>query len=276
MPLSEQYRFLPRFKGKKRLGNILFKKSLFSNKDVVIKCQGGLQYHILNTHDSVGRDLFFDGVYEPETIKTISALLKDGDIMIDAGANIGAISLPIAKNRNVRIYAFEPAKKIHDTLLQNIAINNVKNIKALPLALSDKEGEVDFYESDRVHGWSGMVKIDSFQKYQVKTTTLDQFAEQNNLDKVAVLKMDVQGWEYFVLKGAEKMIREKRIAHILFEFEWWAEKNADLELGAAQQFLLDQGYELQTLDGRKIDEPLTEGSLILHARSGRHRRSDRR
>ncbi len=265
MLLSTLYRFLPPFKGKKRLGKYLFRKSVFANKDRIITCKDGLQYHILNTHDSVGRDLFFDGVYEPKTIQAIEPLLKDGDVMIDAGANIGAISMPVAKSRDIRIYAFEPAKHIHEIFQQNITLNHLENIEALPLALSNEAGTVDFYESDRVHGWSGIVKIDSFQHYKVPAITLDNFATERKIENIAVLKMDVQGWEYFVLKGAERLLSEKRITHIIFEFEWWAEKNAGLLPGSAQQFLLDNGYQLQTLDGKKIDTPLTEGSLILHA-----------
>lgn len=263
--ISDIYRLFPRFKGKKRIGSLLFRKSMFAKNDQLISCQRGLKYHILNTHDSVGRDLFFDGIYEPRTISKIESLLQAGDIMIDAGANIGAITLPVAKDRKIKVYAFEPAKHIHEILQQNIQINTIKNIEAFAVGLSDRQCSADFYESDRVHGWSGMVKIDSFRHYQVPVISLDQFAAERDISIIKVLKMDVQGWEYFVLKGAEKLITEKRIAHIIFEFEWWAEKNAGLQPGSAQQFLLDNGYKIQTPDGKKISTPLTEGSFILHA-----------
>ncbi|MEO9070116.1 MAG: FkbM family methyltransferase [Ginsengibacter sp.] len=224
-----------------------------------------MKYSIINTHDSVGRDLFFDGIYEPRTIRIIEKNLSEGDVMIDAGANIGAISLPIAKKKNVTIFGFEPAHHIYKTLQKNIVINKLKNMKALPLALSNEAGEVDFYESDRVHGWSGIVKIDSFLHYKVPATTLDSFTKENNIEEIAVLKVDVQGWEYFVLKGAEELINQKKIKNIIFEFEWWAEKNAGLDMGAAQNFLLSKGYALQTLDGRPLTKPLTSGSVIIHA-----------
>lgn len=243
----------------------MFKNQLFDKADKIIQCKNDLQFHILNTYDSVGRDLFFDGIYEPLTVNLIRSLLHPGDVMIDAGANIGAVSLQAAYEKDVSVYAFEPGRRIFDMLEKNIRLNEMHHIKALPVALSDTEGILDFYESDRVHGWSGLVKIDSFEKYNVEATPLNAFAVQNGIDRVRVLKADVQGWEYHVFKGAERLLDERRVDHIVFEFEWWAEKNAGLEPGASQQYLLDKGYTITTLQGEKIDRPLREGSLNLHA-----------
>ena len=265
--LSDTYRRLPPFKGKKRLGQILFSNAVFERKDRIIRCKNNLKFHLLNTHDSVGRDLFFDGIYEPATLKAIEENLLDGDVFIDAGANIGAISLPVAKKKNVRTFSFEPATNIFKVLKKNQELNKLDNVITIPMGLSDREGVTDFYESARVHGWSGMVRIDSFQKYKVSTTTLDNFTTKNNIERIAVLKADVQGWEYYVFKGSEKLLDEKRIGTIIFEFEWWAEKNAGLELGAAQQFLLDKGYFLFHLNGKRIYQPFKQGSMVLMATS---------
>lgn len=265
MNISDIYRSLPRFKGKKRMGAFLFKNQIHNKRDLVVPCRSGLKFHLLNTYDSVGRDLFFDGEYEPATIRVIEQNLKAGDVFIDAGANIGAISLPVAKRNNVKVYSFEPGPHIFSILEKNKIQNKLENVETIQKGLSESEGEADFYESDRVHGWSGMVKIDSFQKYRVITTSLDIFAAEKQIERIAVLKADVQGWEYYVFKGAERLIDEGKIENIIFEFEWWAEKNAGLEIGAAQQFLLDKGYSLMTLKGHRIESPILEGSLVLHA-----------
>ncbi len=264
--MSRLYRLLPSFRGKKRLGKLLFRHSLQRNYDRVITCNNNLRFHILNTYDSVGRDLFFDGVYEPETIRTIESLLKPGEVVVDAGANIGAISLPLATKNDVSVYAFEPGREIFKILDKNIKLNTLSNVKALNVALSDQLDELDFYESDRVHGWSGPVKIDSFNHYTVCTTTLDRFAEEHNIEKINILKADIQGWEYHLFKGAQNLISEGKIPYIVFEFEWWAEKNAGLKPGTAQQFLLDNGYELFTLKGKRITEPLRDETIMLLAR----------
>lgn len=264
--IATGYRLLPGFHGKRRLGGILFRRYIHSHENRLIKCRDGLQFYLLNTIDSVGRDLFFDGRYEPETISLILSLLGEGDIMIDAGANIGSISIPVSGKKDVLIYAFEPAHEVFEVLKKNIAINGTGNIIPVAEALSDNNLENDFYESDRVHGWSGMAKIDSFNHYTVPSVTLDSFAENNDLQTIKILKADVQGWEYRVFKGAERLLNESGIEHIIFEFEWWAEKNAGLEPGTAQQFLLEKGYRLQTFSGVKITAPLTEGTVMIHAR----------
>lgn len=264
--LPDLYRIIPPFKGKKRLGRFLFPNSINLSSDIIVRCRRNLKLNILNTYDSVGRDLFFDGVYEPETIRTIESLLKPGDVVVDAGANIGAISLPLAVKNDVSVYAFEPGREIFKILDKNIKLNSLSNVRAINMALSDQQGVIDFYESDRMHGWSGPVKINSFNHYTVPATTLDLFAEEQKIDKIYVLKVDIQGWEYHLFKGAQSLIRQGRIPHIVFEFEWWAEKNAGLEPGTAQQFLLDNGYELFTLKGKRITEPLRDKTIMLLAR----------
>lgn len=263
--ISRAYRFLPPFNGKRRIGAILFRKAMFNYSDSVIRCRKGLKFHLLNTHDSVGRELFFEGEYEPNTIHTIQSLLQPDDVVVDAGANIGAISLPVAKGNEVTVYAFEPGREIFQALLKNLDINNLTNVLPVNMALSDKSGRIDFYESHRVHGWSGPVKIDGFDHYKVQAVTLDAFATEKRIKKIGVLKADVQGWEYYVFKGAERLIDEGRIANIVFEFEWWAEQNAGLEIGTAQRFLMDKGYSIRTLEGEEIETPLRQGSLVLHA-----------
>lgn len=264
--IDTAYRFLPPFHGKKRIGTFLFRKAIYNYMDRLIPCRKGLKFHLLNTHDSVGRELFFQGEYEPKTIYTIESLLQSEDIFVDAGANIGAISLPVAKKNEVTVYSFEPGRNIYRILEKNVALNKLKNIYPFNIALSDKTGEIDFYESNRVHGWSGPVKIDSFDHYTVPATTLDEFAREKGIERITVLKADVQGWEYFVFKGAEKLIDAGRIPNIIFEFEWWAEKNAGLECGTAQQFLMDKGYSLSTLDGKIIEEPMREGTVMIVAK----------
>lgn len=263
--LTDAYRMLPRFKGKKRMGMFLFPQTLAQSSHTIIRCRNGLKFNIVNTRDSVGRDLFFDGSYEPLTTRTILKILSDGDVMVDAGANIGAISIPIGKMSNARIFSFEPGLNNFATLQQNIALNNVHNVFPFNLALSQMPGVVDFYESDRIHGGSGMVKIDGFKHYTVPATSLDVFCEENGINKIKVLKVDVQGWEYFLLRGTENLIKRKKVEHIIFEFESWAETNAGLKAGTAQQFLLEHGYQLHTLGGHRINSSLKKGTFMMHA-----------
>ena len=270
--LSPFYRRLPYFKGKNRLGMWLFKSQMYRKTNESVKGDYGLNYNIINTSDSIGRELFLNGIYESKTINLLMKLLSPGKIMIDAGANIGAVSLPVAKNTKAEIYAFEPSHLIFSTLQQNIIANNINNVFPFSQALSDTNGAANFYESDRVHGWSGLVRIDSFKKYPVKTITLDSFCTLHEIKEIEVLKIDVQGWEYAVLKGAAQLLKAKAIHHIIFEVETWAEENAGLPAGASQQLLLSSGYELFTLNHEKLDCPLYSGTHILWAKPKKEER----
>ena len=270
--LSPFYRRLPYFKGKNRLGMWLFKNQMYRQTNESIKGAYDLNYNIINTSDSIGRELYLNGIYESKTLHLLMNLLSPGKIMIDAGANIGAISLPVAKMTKADIYAFEPSHLIFSTLQQNIVANRISNVFPFSLALSDKNGEANFYESDKVHGWSGLIEIENFKEYPVETITLDSFCTLHEIKEIEVLKIDVQGWEYAVLKGAERLLNTKAIHHIIFEVETWAEENAGLPAGASQQLLLSSGYELFTLNHVKLDCPLYSGTHILWAKAKKEER----
>lgn len=264
--LSSFYRRLPYFKGKNRLGMWLFKSKMYRKTTESVRGAYGLRYFIINTSDSIGRGLFLNGTYETKTLDLLMKLLSPGKIMIDAGANIGAISLPVARITRAKIYAFEPSHLIFSTLQQNIVVNKINTVFPFSLALSDTNGAANFYESDRVHGWSGLLEIDSFKKYPVETITLDTFCTLHEISEIEVLKIDVQGWEYAVLKGAQQLLKSKSIQHIIFEVETWAEKNAGLLPGASQQFLLSNDYELFTTARKKLTAPITKGTNVIWAR----------
>lgn len=263
--MASLYRALPLFHGKKRLGMFFFP---WLNNRIIekpIKCRSDLELNILNTYDSIGKSLFFTGVYESETIDQLRLLLNRGDVIVDAGANIGAICLPIAKKTEVKVYAFEPSEFVYKALTDNIKSNKAENIVPIQKGLSDKNAMLDFYESKKYYGGSGPVPVDDSDCYKIEAITLDRFVEEEQIPKLKVLKVDVQGWEYYVFKGAEKLLDANRIDHIIFEFESWAEEGADLMAGAAQEFLMRKGFRLQTFSGEEITEPLTKGSAMLHA-----------
>jgi hypothetical protein len=76
----------------------------------------------------------------------------------------------------------------------------------------------------------------------------------------------VQGFEIEVLRGCHQMLRQKSIANIIFEFEGWAETNADFGAGRAQEYLVEMGYELYTLKNRKLENIMRSGSGMIWAK----------
>lgn len=162
--------------------------------------------------------------------------LNNKDI-IDAGAFTGDSSLPFSKLTSKNVYAFEPFKDSFNKLVQNIELNNIKNIVPVNYSLSDKIGESELYLSG--NNFQGITSDSTLRDYdqviKIHSTTVDDFVEKNDLD-VGFIKVDVEGDEQNLLKGAIDTIKSQRpilflsIYHNvndLFEIKPWIE---DLDL----------------------------------------------
>jgi FkbM family methyltransferase len=122
-----------------------------------------------------------------------------------------------------RIFCFEPHPQSFD-ILQEVA--NEHAFTALPLACGAQSGPVylfDFANEDgskRASLYEDTLRIGSearLTKHLTEIVTIDEFAENHNFDEVNLLKIDVEGAELEVLKGANRLIRERRVKAIQFE-----------------------------------------------------------
>lgn len=267
--LSEKFRKLPDFKGKNRLAELIFKNILNKRNPVSFTAFLNLHYTIPNTIESVGKQLFINGEYERKTQKTIKSCLSDASsVFLDVGANIGSISLPIAKTTKAQVHSFEPSKLSFSYLEKNTKDNKIENIKLNNVAVHSIDGsQMQFFESEEKYGNSSLSATYSKQPhYTVNSVSLDAYCNRNNIPKITVLKVDVQGYEIEVLKGATELLKNKSIGTIIFEMESWAEKQAGYNAGASQQFLLDNGYELFTMEEVKLNKVYTDGSHMFIAK----------
>lgn len=136
--------------------------------------------------------------------------LKDKDI-IDAGAYIGDSTLPLSKITKANVYGFEPFTESYNKLKQNIELNNIKNIVPVNASLSDVNGEISLYLSGDNH--QGITNDSTLSQYDkelvVQSRTIDSYVEENNLN-VGFIKVDVEGAEQDLLKGAINTIRTQK------------------------------------------------------------------
>lgn len=177
--------------------------------------------------------LFWDGYTKFEYTNIFLKLIKKVNVFYDVGANIGYYSLLAEmENPSIKVVAFEPATGPLYYLKENIRINKFKNIHVEDIALSEKSGEITFYEIKNkkyaylVHNLAGESNAGSktthlnFVPTQVKTTTLDEYisyTKQNNLDLV---KMDTEGTENKILEHADFVLRQMKpiiICETLFD-----------------------------------------------------------
>src|SRR5258708_4905653 len=145
--ISGLLRKLPGFKGKQRLARFILRDQLRRAVDVTISGRSNCIYKIPNIRESIGFELFINGIYEENTVNFISKRLRADRIFLDIGANIGAIALPVCKNRtDVKAIAIEAAPWIFSYLEENVLRNKLTNITLINKAISDNGGmKAEFY-----------------------------------------------------------------------------------------------------------------------------------
>jgi FkbM family methyltransferase len=165
------------------------------------------------------------GIWEPHVAEMISSYVQNDEIVIDVGANIGASTIPLAKQYpDTLFYLFEPHPEVFGDLLENICLNRLKNIHSFNNAIMNENEVTIFHAQDmkkNINMGLSSVKLNrdigEHAKINVNAIRLDDFFK--NIDKrVCVIKIDTQGSELDVLKSARNVIRKFRPA-VIFEFE---------------------------------------------------------
>jgi FkbM family methyltransferase len=182
---------------------------------------------------SLSAAMWADRDFRADEERFIRGLLLPGDVVIDAGANIGNIALAsaVAVGSSGRVLAIEPHPRIFSYLKANIARNGARQIDAVQCALGDEEGTVHF--SNRRSDDQNAITPDG--EIEVPLRRLDDIAPAG---KIALLKVDVEGHEYFVFKGAANTLRRTEV--VFFEYVPRLADASCTEL--PWQPLLDQGF----------------------------------
>jgi len=163
------------------------------------------------------------GSYESEIGKLISISLKQGYIAMDIGANIGIQTLRMSQcvGANGKVYAFEPLNHLQEKFRRNVQLNNAGNVTLFPFALSDSAAEANF-KIDKDSWNQGTFSIgnkNSGNKDQhVIVKVADEIEDIENLPRLDLIKIDVEGFEYNVLLGLKNTLHKHK-PRIIFEYD---------------------------------------------------------
>ena len=190
------------------------------NNNPIISVEGSLMK--LNSKDKgLSKDLLLHKKREHLSTDFIKSFIKEEDIIIDIGANIGYYALLEAKiAKKGKVYAIEPVSENRKFLIENIKLNNYKNISVYPYAISDKTGKKQIYVYDKKN-WSSFTK-NPFGKIikndEVNAIKLDDFIKLNLKKSPTFIRMDTEGHEYEIINGMKKILESKKPLKLFIEF----------------------------------------------------------
>lgn len=204
--------------------------------NVVQACRHGKL--IFNKNDMyIGKSLALYGEYSEGEVDLFRQIVHQGDTVLEVGANLGAHTLALAQmvGEGGCVHAFEPQRLVFQTLAGNMALNSVTNVFAYQKAVGEAPGsiKVPVLDCRREVNWGGLELGNWEQGEAVEQITVDSLA----LTACHFIKVDVEGMELSVLKGAAQTIRR-------FEPHLYVENDRADKSPALIAYLDELGYDL--------------------------------
>ena len=213
----------------------------------------------LDLRDNVQRSLFYTGDYEGELAALLRAERRPGDVYVDVGAHIGTHALPMARflgKNSGRVIAFEPAADTKQVLESSAARNRLHALTIVEAGLSQEPGtmvlreDVEFDRADagvRSRFGSGPPVCTA------QVVVFDEWAADTGLDRMDIVKVDVEGAEYDVLASMRGSLQRLRPRLIVVEMLASRLEAAGTSESAVSELLQSLGYAVAgTVDGRNV------------------------
>ena len=203
-----------RFEGKCLFTSIrLNSLKLITNRDLIIN-HGKYKFNFYGGGDrgEILYHAFWDKMFL-EDIEKIKKYIKPEDTVIDVGGNLGFFVLILNElvGGKGKIYSFEPSKRLGKKLAATIENNNLSNVTIVNYALGESESNTTLHYNPKQSGLTSIVTDfnDNALSEEIKITTLDKFSA-NISERVSFIKIDTEGYEPQVLKGAKELIKRDK------------------------------------------------------------------
>ena len=230
--------------------------------------RGGVRWN-LDLREGIDFSIYLLGSFEPSTTKALQALAKPGNVIFDIGANIGAHTLGLARATapDGRVYAFEPSHLAFAKLLRNLALNPELQSRTQTHQIWFAEGKHARLPEEIYASWP-LVENETVHPHLrgkllstvgARVDTLDEFVEREGIERLDLIKIDVDGQEYPVLKGGAKSLGRFRPT-LLMELSPYVQDEQDHGFAALIDLLREMEYSVQEV-GSWRPLPLDRGAL---------------
>ena len=218
--------------------------------------------------------LSIHGIHGAHDLKIFKDNVKNGDNVVDLGANIGYFTLILAKlvGPTGKVFAFEPDPRNLTLLKKNVEYNNYKNVIVIPKAVSNVNDKCTLYVGQKTFGQNRIYKPEKtdtqkFIPMDSETIRLDDFFKANNLlDKISFIKMDIEGSEFLALSGMKEILKLNKNIKIFTEAEISYLEDAGSSYDQFIDLLTENDFTFSLADNRtetltKVNKPQLEKIL---------------
>jgi len=174
---------------------------------------------LVNIHDGgIGAYVFLGGRYALARVSEIQGAVKEGDVVIDIGANVGYFTVLLANlvGPKGKVYAFEPDPRNFNLLQRSIESNGYSHVIAEQKAVSNEAGEFLLYQTQ---SWAAnaLTRAEHVGTVKVQVITLDEFLSGE--DHIDFVKMDMDGSEPLAIEGMAQLIQRSSNLRVLAEYQ---------------------------------------------------------
>ncbi|MBI4836205.1 MAG: FkbM family methyltransferase [Candidatus Abawacabacteria bacterium] len=174
--------------------------------------------------------------YEPYESELFLAFTAANSVVIDVGANIGYYALLAAQKIMPQmgfVYAFEPEKRNYELLQKNIGANNIATVEPLKIAIAEDDGLKELFLSNHNKGDHQLYFSPDREIQTVECLRLDTFIRMKSLQPT-IIKIDAQGYDYFVLKSGQSFI--DNATNLVVFTEFWDHGNRHAGVDSREYF----------------------------------------
>lgn len=205
-----------------------------------------------STNSYVEWKLLSSGNYEKELGKVMSFCIKEGDTVMDVGANIGIQSLRMSKlvGQGGSVISCEPFTHIRERLQKNIALNRIENIRVINKALSDTSQKLKVNIDPAMWNLGASTLRSQSQNTgptEIELIKGDELLTNLNIKRLDFIKIDVEGFEFKVLKGLEESI-DRYKPRIVFEYDAHYQGDVSHSFSDFYHFFHQKSYELYNVN----------------------------
>ncbi len=236
-------------------------RGFVGRSDETIAERGGIRWH-LDLREGIDFSIYLFGSFEPRTVALYTSRIQPGDVVLDIGANVGAHTLPFARcvNESGRVHAFEPTEFGFAKLQENLRLNPELSARVVAEQLFLVARAGDAAANDLCASWPLVADPAlhpehggrSVSTQGARSETLDSYVERNALTRVDWIKIDVDGYEFSVLSGAERTLRRFR-PKLILEFAPYLATEVGEGFEALVDLLRNHGYRASAIpSGRAI------------------------